>query len=61
MSTIGSIPSATPPSGTSAAAIPRPASPEHYRSHQDFRPGRRVPAIRDGRQIGEIAVEDLLP
>jgi Uma2 family endonuclease len=37
------------------------AGPDGYRSRVDYKPGERVPVVIDGRQIGEIAVDDLLP
>lgn len=36
-------------------------SPVGYQTRVDFKPGERVPVVIDGRQVGEIAVEDMLP
>ena len=36
-------------------------APEGYRSRQDFKPGQDVPVVIDGREIGRIAVADILP
>jgi Uma2 family endonuclease len=35
--------------------------PGGYQSRTDYRPGDRVPVVIDGRQVGEVAVDDLLP
>jgi Uma2 family endonuclease len=36
-------------------------SPTAYQSRVDFKPGERVPVVIDGQQVGEIAVDDMLP
>jgi Uma2 family endonuclease len=36
-------------------------APDGYRSRQDFKPGQDVPVLIDGREIGRIAVADILP
>lgn len=35
--------------------------PTGYRTRQDFKPGESVPVIIDGREVGRIAVADILP
>jgi len=35
--------------------------PAGYRSRQDFKPGQTVPVVIDGREVGRIAVADILP
>jgi Uma2 family endonuclease len=35
--------------------------PGGYQSHVDFKPGQQVPVVIDGRQLGTIAVDDILP
>jgi Uma2 family endonuclease len=35
--------------------------PSGYRSHIDYLPGQLVPFIIDGNQVGQIAVDDILP
>jgi Uma2 family endonuclease len=35
--------------------------PGAYQSRADFRPGQAVPVLSDGRHLGDIAVDDLLP
>ncbi len=35
--------------------------PDGYQSHVDYKPRERVPVVIDGQQVGEIAVDDLLP
>jgi Uma2 family endonuclease len=35
--------------------------PGAYQSRADFRPGQAVPVVIDGRHLGDIAVDDLLP
>jgi Uma2 family endonuclease len=39
----------------------RPVKAGRYRSHKDFRPGQQVPVVIDGQQLGQIAVDDILP
>ena len=39
----------------------RPVKTGRYRSRKDFKPGQQVPVIIDGRSLGEIAVDDILP
>ena len=36
-------------------------SPAGYQSRADFHPGERVPVVIDGQQVGEVAVDDILP
>jgi Uma2 family endonuclease len=38
-----------------------PAEPPDYRKHQDYRPGDEVPVIIEGREVGRLRVQDLLP
>jgi Uma2 family endonuclease len=38
-----------------------PAEPPDYGNHQDYRPGDEVPVIIDGREVGRLRVQDLLP
>ncbi len=35
--------------------------PDGYRSRVDFKPGERIPVVLDGEQVGEVAVDDILP
>ncbi len=35
--------------------------PGGYATRTDFRPGQRVPVVIDGREVGQIAVDDILP
>jgi hypothetical protein len=35
--------------------------PAGYASCDVFRPGQAVPVVIDGRQVGQIAVDDVLP
>jgi Uma2 family endonuclease len=35
--------------------------PGGYASRTDFHPGQQVPVVIDGRQVGQIAVSDILP
>ena len=39
----------------------RPVKAGRYRSHKDFLPGQQVPVVIGGRQLGQIAVDDILP
>jgi Uma2 family endonuclease len=39
----------------------RPTKAGRYRSHKDFRPGQQIPVVIDGRPIGQVAVDDILP
>ena len=32
-----------------------------YATRTDFRPGQQVPVVIDGREVGQIAVDDILP
>jgi Uma2 family endonuclease len=32
-----------------------------YRSRADFRPGEEIPLVIDGRELGRVAVTELLP
>jgi len=34
---------------------------DDYATRQDFRPGQQVPLVIDGQQLGQIAVDDILP
>ncbi len=36
-------------------------SPGGYQSRVDFQRGQRIPVVIDGRPVGEVAVDDLLP
>jgi Uma2 family endonuclease len=36
-------------------------TPEGYGSHRDYRTGDAIPVVIDGQQIGQIAVDDILP
>jgi Uma2 family endonuclease len=36
-------------------------SPGDYRSRADYKPGQVVPVVIDGRHLGDIAVNDILP
>lgn len=38
-----------------------PANPPDYRQRQDYRPGDLVPVVIDGREVGRVAVNDILP
>jgi Uma2 family endonuclease len=35
--------------------------PGGYATRQDFFPGQQVPVVIEGRQVGQIAVDDVLP
>jgi Uma2 family endonuclease len=35
--------------------------PAGYANRQDFKPGQQVPVVLDGQQVGQIAVDDVLP
>jgi Uma2 family endonuclease len=35
--------------------------PTGYASRTDYKPGRRIPVVIDGQQLGQIAVDDILP
>ena len=35
--------------------------PGGYRSRVDFPPGRQIPVVIDGRPLGQVAVDDILP
>ena len=37
------------------------SGPTGYQSRQDFTPGQTVPVVIDGREVGRIAVADILP
>jgi Uma2 family endonuclease len=39
----------------------RPVKAGRYRSHKDFLPGQQVPVVIDGRRLGFVAVDDILP
>jgi Uma2 family endonuclease len=39
----------------------RPTRTRGYRNHADYRPGQDVPVTIDRREVGRIAVADLLP
>jgi Uma2 family endonuclease len=39
----------------------RPVKAGRYRSHKDFLPGQQVPVVIDGRPIGQVAVDAILP
>ena len=39
----------------------RPVKAGRFRSHKDFLPGQQVPVVIDGRPIGQVAVDDILP
>ena len=34
---------------------------DDYATRQDFLPGQQVPLVIDGQQLGQIAVDDILP
>jgi Uma2 family endonuclease len=38
-----------------------PAEQPDYRQRQVFRPGEEIPVVLDGREVGRLAVRDLLP
>jgi Uma2 family endonuclease len=38
-----------------------PGPDPDYRQHTDYRPGDQVPVVIDGREIGRLSVNDLLP
>jgi Uma2 family endonuclease len=38
-----------------------PAEMPEYRQRQDYQPGDQVPVVIDGREVGRLAVSDLLP
>jgi Uma2 family endonuclease len=38
-----------------------PADAPSYRACRQFGPGERVPVVLDGREVGEVAVDDFLP
>jgi hypothetical protein len=31
------------------------------RTRRDFGPGEQIPVVRDGREVGDVAVSDVLP
>ena len=39
----------------------RPLKAGRYRSRKEFLPGQQVPVVIDGRPIGHVAVDDILP
>jgi Uma2 family endonuclease len=39
----------------------RPVKAGRYRSQKNFLPGQQVPVVIGGRQLGQIAVDDILP
>jgi len=34
---------------------------DDYATRHDFLPGQQVPVVIDGQQLGQIAVDDILP
>lgn len=38
-----------------------PCDEPDYRQHRDYGPGESVPVVIDGREVGQIAVNDVLP
>jgi Uma2 family endonuclease len=36
-------------------------TPEGYRSRRDYHPGESIPIVIDGQELGQVAVDDILP